>query len=323
MPMLDMPIERLRTYQGQNPKPADFDAFWDNELEKIHAFNGAYEIIDTEFSTKNVKVEDLFFTAPDGSRIHAKIARPAAEGKYPTVFLFHGKGGNLGASKSLLSWVSEGFVAASIDCRSQAGLSNDATERGLLGQSGLIVRGLSKGRDYLYYKDVFLDVVRLVDIVKAQPYCDVDRLYARGGSQGGALTLVCAALCPEIKAIAPIVPFLCDYKRLYEMDQMERAYSEIKDYVRYACPIDDENRAKMWETLGYIDVQHLAPRIKAETLWFVGLMDNICPPSTQFAAYNKITAKKEIVVYTNHGHETPWEIDDRFFLFLTRHESVK
>ena len=135
--------------------------------------------------------------------------------------------------------------------------------------------------------------------------------------------MVCGALCPEIKAIAPVYPFLSDYKRLYEMDQMERAYAEIREYVRNFCPCDDEERAKMWETLGYIDIQYLAPRIKADTLWVLGLMDNVCPPSTQFAAYNKITASKEMVVYTNHGHEGNWRTDDKAFLFIINHPTNK
>ena len=47
----------------------------------------------------------------------------------------------------------------------------------------------------------------------------------------------------------------------------------------------------------------LASRIRAEVLMFTGLMDTICPPSTQFAAYNKITAPKEVVIYPDFGHE--------------------
>jgi cephalosporin-C deacetylase len=55
--------------------------------------------------------------------------------------------------------------------------------------------------------------------------------------------------------------------------------------------------------LGYIDVQHLAPRITGEVLMLTGLMDTVCPPSTQFAAYNKITSKKNVIFYPDFGHE--------------------
>jgi cephalosporin-C deacetylase len=60
----------------------------------------------------------------------------------------------------------------------------------------------------------------------------------------------------------------------------------------------------MFEMLGYIDVCNLAPRIKSETYMFLTLMDNLCPPSTQFAIYNRITAKKSFEIYPNHGHES-------------------
>ena len=46
---------------------------------------------------------------------------------------------------------------------------------------------------------------------------------------------------------------------------------------------------------------------------FTGLMDTICPPSSQFAAYNKITAKKDIVIYPDFTHEPlPGQLDRTF-----------
>jgi cephalosporin-C deacetylase len=60
---------------------------------------------------------------------------------------------------------------------------------------------------------------------------------------------------------------------------------------------------EVWTKLGYIDCQHLAPRIRAETLMCTGLMDQICPPSTQFAAYNKISAPKRMILYPDYQHE--------------------
>ena len=50
-------------------------------------------------------------------------------------------------------------------------------------------------------------------------------------------------------------------------------------------------------TLRYVDVALLAPRIRATSLLSVGLMDDVCPPSTVFAAYNAIDAPKQIAVY--------------------------
>ena len=65
-----------------------------------------------------------------------------------------------------------------------------------------------------------------------------------------------------------------------------------------------------------MDVQHLAKRITGEVLMSCGLMDRVCPPSTQFAAYNRIRSKKNMVVYPDFGHEGLPGSSDRIFNFL-------
>jgi cephalosporin-C deacetylase len=52
-----------------------------------------------------------------------------------------------------------------------------------------------------------------------------------------------------------------------------------------------------------------------------GLMDEICPPSTQFAAYNKIKAKKNMLIYPDYGHEGyPDQGDIQYEFFLSLHD---
>ncbi len=75
------------------------------------------------------------------------------------------------------------------------------------------------------------------------------------------------------------------------MDLAKDAYAELKDYFRAVDPQHLRER-EIFMKLGYIDIQNLAPRISAEVMMFVGLMDTVCPPSTQFAAYNKIEYEK-------------------------------
>src|SRR5205823_2021338 len=103
------------------------------------------------------------------------------------------------------------------------------------------------------------------------------------------LTLACAALEPRLKLAAPVYPFLCDYQRVWEMDLDVAAYDELRVYFRLFDPLH-EREQQVFTRLGYIDNQHLAQRIRAEVLMAVGLMDTVCPPSTQFAAFNKIEA---------------------------------
>ena len=144
---------------------------------------------------------------------------------------------------------------------------------------------------------------------------DAERVGAEGGSQGGALTLACVSLVPAIKRAAPVFPFLCDYQRVWEMDLAEGAYEELKTYFRLYDP-RHERQDEIFTKLGYIDIQHLAPRIKAEVLMGTGLMDKICPPSTQFATYNKITSKKNVVIYPDFGHEGLPGFGDQAFEFM-------
>jgi cephalosporin-C deacetylase len=73
---------------------------------------------------------------------------------------------------------------------------------------------------------------------------------------------------------------------------------------------------RVFETLGYIDIQFLASRIRAEVLWAIGLMDTICPPSSQFAVFNKITSPKRMAVYPDFGHEPLPGFSDAAFQFL-------
>jgi cephalosporin-C deacetylase len=142
----------------------------------------------------------------------------------------------------------------------------------------------------------------MANIVMSFDDVDETRVGATGGSQGGGLTLACASLEPRIKLVAPLFPFLCDYLRVWEMDLDIAAYDELRRYFRFFDPLH-KRKDEIFTRLGYIDNQHLASRIRGKVLMFTGLMDTICPPSTQFAAYNKITSEKDVIFYPDFGHE--------------------
>jgi len=303
--LVDMPLEELKTFEGRNPCPKDMDSFWDKSLAEMKSIDPKIEMAPCATSSRAAEYFDLYFTGVGGARVHAKYLRPVgadSNSKIPAVVVFHGYGGNAGDWYNLLGWVSQGYSVAALDCRGQAGYSEDVG--GVTGntQNGHIIRGLADSPDKLLFKSVFLDCAQLAGIVMEMPEVDGTRVGATGGSQGGGLTLACAALEPRIKLAAPIFPFLCDYKRVWEMDLAVAAYAELNAYFRNFDPLH-ENEEEAFVKLGYIDNQHLAKRIKAEILMLTGLMDTVCPPSTQFAAYNKITSKKKMVIYPDFGHE--------------------
>lgn len=304
MPLIDMPLEQLLQYNGRNPCPADFESYWDAALLELDAVEANVELVPHALDAPFAECFDLYFTGVGGSRVYAKYMRPKGEKKpHPAVLMFHGYSGSSGADwQDKLSYVARGYSVAALDCRGQGGKSEDRSAVAGNTLHGHIIRGVDDAKEKLYYRSVYLDTAQLARILMSFPEVDEARVGAMGGSQGGGLTLACAALEPRVQRIAPVFPFLCDFQRVWEMDLARDAYEEIKSYFRSFDP-RHERHAQFFERLGYIDLQHLAPRIRAEVLMGVGLMDTVCPPSTQFAAFNKIVSPKEYLLYPDFGHE--------------------
>ena len=317
MPQVDLPLERLYEYTGRNPRPVDFDAYWDAALAELDAHDPQVELIPHSLKTHHAECFELWFTGIGGARIYAKYLRPkTSTSPHPALVEFHGYSGHSGDWVGKLPYVAQGYSIASMDCRGQGGKSEDVG--GVKGNTlrGHIIRGLADSPEKLYYRNVYLDTALLARIVMGFDEVDASRVGALGGSQGGGLTLACASLTPNLKKAAPTFPFLCDFKRVWEMDLAKGAYEELATFFRNFDP-RHEQEDLWWERLGYIDNQHLAPRIQAEVLMPVGLMDTICPPSTQFAAYNKITSKKNLVLYPDFGHEGLPGCSDIVFDFMS------
>lgn len=316
MPLVDMHISMLREYEGRNPRPHDLEEYWDAALAEMHALDPQVELVPHALNASWAECFHLYFTGVGGARVHAKYLRPAgAREPHPAVLLFHGYSGSSGEWSDKLNYVAQGYSVAALDCRGQGGLSEDAG--GVKGNTlrGHIIRGLDDAPEKLLFRQIFLDTAQLARVVMGRPEVDPDRVGATGGSQGGGLTLACAALEPRIRRAAPVFPFLCDYKRVWEMDLAANAYEELKTFFRNFDP-RHEREDEIFTRLGYIDNQHLARRIRAKVLMAVGLMDTICPPSTQFAAYNKIESEKDMLIYPDFGHEGLPGCPDRIFDFM-------
>lgn len=303
MPQTDMPVSELHHYQGRNPRPEDFDAFWDEGVAQMQRQDAQLVLTPASWQVPGVECFELWFSGVGGARIHAKYLRPSGAQNCPVVLQFHGYSMSSGDWADKLNWVQQGYAVAAMDVRGQGGLSEDIG--GVYGTTlkGHIIRGLDAGRpERLFYRNVFLDAAQLARTVAELDEIDGERIYTLGGSQGGALALVAAALEPSVKRCACAYPFLCDYQRVWEMDCCHQAYGEIVDYFRRFDPTH-QRAMHTFTKLGYIDVQHLAPRIGASVLMATGLADTVCPPSSQFAAYNKLSGEKRMVIYPDFGHE--------------------
>jgi len=94
------------------------------------------------------------------------------------------------------------------------------------------------------------------------------------------------------------VPFLCHYRRATQI-VASHPYAEISNF----CKIHRDKVETVFESLSYFDGVNFAARAKAPALFSVGLMDDICPPSTVYAAYNHYAGEKEIRAYEYNNHE--------------------
>lgn len=317
---IDLPIEALKQYKGKNPKPADFDMFWEDALAALDAVSLSYQLEAVDLGLRQAEAYYLSFTGVGGAKIYAKWVKPLKEtATGQAVVMFHGYSVDSGDWIDKLAYAAEGIHVFALDCRGQGGRSEDLTATTGPTLRGHIIRGLHEEDPHkLYYRSVFLDAVQLIRIIGQMEGIDEQQIGTYGQSQGGALALAAAALVPEINQTFCVYPFLSDYQRAWEMDVSNSAYEEIAYYFRNFDPMHKRER-EIFTRLGYIDLQHLAPRIKAEVIMLTGMRDVICPPSTQYAVYNKLTTRKTHHLYHEYGHEfLPHHADDALMFFKGR-----
>ena len=219
MPLVDMPLDELRRYQGRNPRPEDFDAYWSEALDELNATSPSPTTEPASFRTSFAECLHLKFTGVRNARVHAKLLRP--QKCRGAILMFHGYSMSAGDWADKLAYVAAGFAVFAMDVRGQGGWSEDPGGHVGTTLRGHIVRGLEGPPRDLLYRHIFLDTAQLARIALEMTG---GPLYATGASQGGGLTLACAALEPRVERIVPWYPFLSDYKRVWEMDLARDAY---------------------------------------------------------------------------------------------------
>ncbi len=319
MNLFDLPLEELRSYNPEIEKKADFDSFWDSTLAESSAqpLNAAMEPFD--YPVPGVECFNVRFDGFRNSRASARYVRPAgaasSKGQIPALVCYHGYNWNTLTVAAALKYVMLGRSVLLVDVRGQNPAFPDLAPYPNGGASGWMTLGILDPASY-YYRNVYMDSVRAVDFVASLPETDPADIAVEGGSQGGALTLATAALSPRVALALADVPYLCHFRRAVKIST-EGPYDEIYHYFK----IHDQlhlTEEKAYETLSYFDVCNLAPRIRGRALVSVGLEDAICPPSTVFAAYNRIPGDKEIRVYPDYGHGGFSRHDEEKIAFLAR-----
>ena len=302
MPLFDLPREDLERYRPERNEPADFDAFWGRTLEatRMHPLDLELTRVDTGLET--VDAFDVSFAGFAGQQVRGWFLIPRhRQGERPCVVQFIGYGGGRGYPTDWLLWPSCGFATLVMDTRGQGSAWRRGDTLDPEGSDpqhpGFMTRGILDPFAY-YYRRLMTDAVRAVDAALQVDAVDPERIAVAGGSQGGGLAIATTALHERVGVSFVDVPFLCHVRRATEITDAA-PYAEIAAY----CRVHRERVDQVFATLAYFDGVNFAARATADALFSVALMDQICPPSTVFAAYNHWAGAKEIEVYPYNGHE--------------------
>lgn len=311
MPFFDLPRDALVRYRSTTPTPTDFDAFWSATLAEAatHAVDAKFEKVDVGLPL--VDVFDVTYAGFGGHPIKGWFIRPAGVISGLTgVVKYLGYNGGRAFPHEHLLWPATGRAVLVMDTRGQGGGWSRGETPDPVGSdpshAGFMTKGIGS-RDTYFYRRVFTDAVRAVEAIRTRPEIDGDRIAAVGGSQGGGITLAVAGLVPTIKAAMPDVPFLCDFRRSVGLTNKD-PYSEINRYLA----VQRDKPETVFTTLDYFDGVNFSARAKAPALFSVGLMDDICPPSTVYAAFNAYAgSSKAIEQYDFNNHEGGGPFQDR------------
>ncbi len=306
MTAFDLPLAELRTYRPERAEPPDFDAFWRDTLTTSRDAAPAPAFVRLATPLRAVTVDDVTFGGFAGQPIKAWLLAPAgAAGPLPTVVEYIGYGGGRSLPFQWLRWATAGYAHLVMDTRGQGSAWSpgdtpdvEAGEPSGGGSyPGFVTRGIDRPATW-YYRRLVADAVLALDAAGAHPLVDPTRLVVTGQSQGGGLALAVAGLSPDVRAAAIDVPFLCHWRRAIEVTD-GFPYQELTRYLS----IHRLREADVFRTLSYVDGLNFAARANAPALFSAGLMDEICPPSTVFAAYNHYAGPKDIRVWSFNGHE--------------------
>lgn len=315
MAQFDMDLDQLRAYRPAVAEPDDFQDFWTSTLSEARGYDLDPTFVKIETATPVFDTYDLTFSGFGGTRVKGWFITPAgASGPLPAVVEFLGYSGGRGLPFVRQTFAAAGWAYVIMDTRGQGWASggyestpDSSPDSGLHHVPGFMTAGLTDPKAY-YYRRAYTDTVRCLEAVRSNSLVDASKIVVTGGSQGGGLSIAAAGLAPyagiELAGCAPNVPFLCHFARALQITD-RHPYREITEYLsgwRDLVPI-------AYQTLSYFDGVNLAKRASAPALFSVGLMDQTCPPSTVYAAYNhygegnSAQPPKSIDVYSHNDHE--------------------
>jgi cephalosporin-C deacetylase len=286
VPQYDLPYPVLAAYRSGAVPPPDLSGFWEQTLGAARRARRPALIRPIDTGLRLVATFDVTFTGFGGEPVCAWYHRPAVtSADLPIVVRYQGYGEGRGEPHDVSAWVLAGYACLEVDTR------------GHCPATGALTWGILDPLTY-HFRRVYTDAILALEAAAELPGVDGARVGVGGVSQGGGISLAVAALAENVTAVMADVPFLSDVHRGAEIAGAP-PYTELSSYLA-AHP---DHVAAAFETLAYFDVSVLALTARAPALFSVGLMDQVCPPSTVYAAYNAYAGPKEMRSYPFNGHE--------------------
>ncbi len=197
MALFDLPLDQLQSYHPTRTEPADFDAFWQRTLAESRQFPLDATFTPVDSGLRTVQAFDVTFNGFAGQPIKGWLLLPTHRSEpLPCIVEYIGYGGGRGFPTDWLFWSSAGYAHLIMDTRGQgsAGSPGDTADVEAPGSNpqypGFMTRGILNPDTY-YYRRVFTDGVRAVEVAQSHPAIDKTRIAVTGGSQGGGISLSC------------------------------------------------------------------------------------------------------------------------------------
>ena len=283
--------------------PADLMSFWEKAIADARRTPLASMMTRLpQYSTPEVDAYHVSFqNTRANSRIYGMLAVPTKPGKYPAMLVVPGAG--VRPYFPSVAMAKKGIIHLTI------GIHGIPVDRDSLIYNELRATALAsywaygvEDRDLYYYKRVYVGVVRAGDFIFSLPQFDGTNYVVQGGSQGGGLSLVAGVLDPRVKAIGVTHPAMADHFGYLKGQPGGWPHIFLDTAGIRALP-------QKMETLRYYDAVNFARLLKVPSIFTWGFNDNTVPPTASYAAYNVITAPKEMFLAPATGHfREPWQV---------------
>ncbi len=275
--------------------PADFDTFWAKAKADLAKVAPNFKVFPQEHWSNDKVVTFLIeMQSLDNVKVRGCITIPKGRKNLPALLRVQGYSSYMTPDTTI-----DDFVVFSLNIRGHGNSRDDINP----GFPGFLFHGFGSPDTYIY-RGAYMDCIRAVDYICTRPEVDKTRIAVEGGSQGGALSFATAALDERIKLCLPDVPFLSDFRNYFNL--AEWPADEFKAYQAQT----NRSWEDIYRVLDYFDIKNFTPKITCPVIMGVGVLDDVCPPQINFAAYNNLAtdaSQKSYFLYPTAAHSLPWK----------------